>query len=49
MVCEKEILPWIAYTYRDDEAFQAYIIQFRKNTLSEFVYQVIKGENQPNP
>ncbi|WP_066189913.1 MerR family transcriptional regulator [Gracilibacillus timonensis] len=53
IVCDKEILQCIAYTYRDDEAFQAYINQFGKNTLNEFVYQAImqycEDENQPNP
>lgn len=41
MVCDTEILQCIAYTYKDDEGFGAYINQFGDSSLNELVYQAI--------
>lgn len=41
MSCDTEILQCIAYTYKDDESFKAYINQFGDDRLNEFVYQAI--------
>ncbi|WP_152656611.1 MerR family transcriptional regulator [Oceanobacillus sp. CFH 90083] len=41
MTGDKEILQCIAYTYKDDKSFKAYINQFGDDTLNEFIYQAI--------
>ncbi|MFD1414918.1 MerR family transcriptional regulator [Oceanobacillus jeddahense] len=41
MVCDTEILQCIAYTYKDDEGFKAYINQFGDDKLNEFIHQAI--------
>lgn len=52
MTCDNEILHCIAYTYKKDKAFQAYINQFGDDTLNEFVYQAIMqycGDEKQKP
>ncbi|GGP08183.1 MerR family transcriptional regulator [Oceanobacillus neutriphilus] len=41
MTGDKEILQCIAYTYKDDKSFKAYINQFGNDTLNEFICQAI--------
>ncbi|GEN86836.1 MerR family transcriptional regulator [Oceanobacillus sojae] len=41
MIGDTEILQCIAYTYKEDKSFKAYINQFGNETLNEFIHQAI--------
>ncbi|MEK4303964.1 MULTISPECIES: MerR family transcriptional regulator [Oceanobacillus] len=41
MIGDTEILQCIAYTYKEDKSFKAYINQFGNDTLNEFIHQAI--------